>query len=41
MGRPAQAVDHKGVVTHDLSSFTDAELAAIIAGERGGQRGLH
>jgi hypothetical protein len=38
-GKPAQAVEHKGTVTHDISSFTDAELAAIIATEDGGDRG--
>lgn len=38
-GKPAQAVEHKGTVTHDISSFTDAELAAIIAAEDGGDRG--
>lgn len=38
-GKPAQAVEHKGTVTHDISSFTDAELAAIIATEDGSDRG--
>ena len=38
-GKPAQAVEHKGTVTHDISSFTDAELAAIIAAEDGSARG--
>lgn len=37
-GKPAQAVEHTGRVTHDLSRFTDAELAAIIAGDTGGKR---
>lgn len=37
-GKPAQAVEHKGTVTHDLSSFSDAELAAIIAEEDSRER---
>lgn len=37
-GKPAQAVEHKGTVTHDISSFSDAELAAIIAEEDRGNR---
>lgn len=37
-GKPAQAVEHTGHVMHDLSDFTDAELAAIIAGDDGSRR---
>lgn len=32
-GKAAQAIEHKGTVTHDLSSLTDAELLAIIEEE--------
>lgn len=39
-GKPAQALEHKGTVTHDISSFSDAELAAIIASEDRSNRGL-
>lgn len=38
-GKPSQAVEHKGTVTHDISSLTDAELAAIIAEEDSRDRG--
>lgn len=38
-GKPAQAVEHKGTVTHDISSLTDAELVAILAEKDGGGRG--
>lgn len=32
-GKPAQAVEHKGVVKHDLSQLSDDELYAIIRGD--------
>ncbi len=38
-GKPAQAVEHKGTVTHDISSLSDSDLAAILAEETGGSRG--
>jgi hypothetical protein len=32
-GKPAQAVEHKGTVNHEISELSDAELAARIEGE--------
>lgn len=40
-GKPAQSVEHSGRVTHDVASLSDAELAAIIAGETSGRRRLN
>lgn len=40
-GRPAQAIEHSGRVSHDLSTLSDADLMAIISGEDGGKRRTH
>jgi hypothetical protein len=36
-GKPAQAIEHSGRVSHDLSSLSDADLMAIITGKDGGR----
>lgn len=35
-GKPAQALEHKGTVTHDMANLSDSELAAIIGEANGG-----
>jgi len=40
-GKPAQAVEHKGTVTHDITTLSDAELAAIVAGDFGSRGKLN
>lgn len=32
-GKPAQALEHKGTINHEISELSDAELAARIKGE--------
>lgn len=38
-GKPAQSLTVDTTITHDLSSLSDAQLAAIIAGAGGGGDG--
>lgn len=40
-GKPAQAIEHSGRVSHDLSTLSDADLMAIITGEDGGKRRMN